>query len=462
MTRSSVRRITALLVTAAITAGCGKKSSPPEYPDVGAELRADWARAIAGSSFSAATDVAVAANGSAFVAGRFEGSVRLGDATVSAAGAGDGYVAAIDASGNVRWEVTVGGRGADVVHALAASPDGGVVVAGTAIGPASIAGKPVAARGGPGAFVAKLSAEGEAVWVTDIVTDDHASLTDVAIAADGSAVAVGFFSGTASAGDHAVSSGGGHDALIIRLAPDGAPLWTRRAGGKLGDHANAVAINGKHTAIVGGFATRADIGGVEVLANNHNQDGFLLFVDDEGATRGVSTFGGDGRDVATGVAVDDSGRAHITGTYSGTATFGGPELIAGAGSAVFVAVFDDTGAHQWSRRLMGAGADASDIALFSDGMLVAGTFTGERPVGASVLRAAGKRDGYLAFISASGKPRWATRAGGAGHDAVSSIAASGETVIAAGSFAESARVFGKGVEAMAHHDGFVAKLSAVD
>jgi Beta-propeller repeat len=60
-----------------------------------------------------------------------------------------------------------------------------------------------------------------------------------------------------------------------------------------------------------------------------------------------------------GIAVDAAGNSYVTGYFSGTATFGGNQILPSAGSSVdiFVAKYDTSGALQWVKSAGGSGSD---------------------------------------------------------------------------------------------------------
>lgn len=71
--------------------------------------------------------------------------------------------------------------------------------------------------------------------------------------------------------------------------------------------------------------------------------------------------------MARSIAVDGAGNAIVTGTFQGTASFGGSALTSEGATEVFVAKYGAAGTHVWSMRLggwnddggMGVATDAS-------------------------------------------------------------------------------------------------------
>jgi hypothetical protein len=82
--------------------------------------------------------------------------------------------------------------------------------------------------GGEDRFVAKLDAEGKPVW--SVLIDREAESGELSLAVDftGNVLVAGTFSGTLNVGGHSLSSPGATSPFVMKLSPDGAPLWSQR------------------------------------------------------------------------------------------------------------------------------------------------------------------------------------------------------------------------------------------
>jgi len=106
----------------------------------------------------------------------------------------------------------------------------------------------------------------------------------------------------------------------------------------------------------------------------------------------------------------------------------------------------------------------ADVAALAGGdVAVAGQFAGTLRAGASVVTSAGGSDGFVARLG-GGAVRWLVRVGGRQADGVAGVAALGDRVAIAGTFAEAADLRGSELVAVAPDspaaDGFVAALGA--
>lgn len=156
--------------------------------------------------------------------------------------------------------------------------------------------------------------------------------------------------------------------------------------------------------------------------------------------------------------------AALVATLGGTGSVAGIALRGGPG-AVVVAIDPATGQLRWKLAI-----DSSEwsivtaIAAAGDDVIVGGSFSGTLRVGSKIVSSAGKSDGFVARIAATGSIAWLVRVGGAGADAVQGVATSGDRIAIAGTFAAGAELAGEVFkpfdERSPYADVFVAELDA--
>jgi hypothetical protein len=109
-----------------------------------------------------------------------------------------------------------------------------------------------------------------------------------------------------------------------------------------------------------------------------------------------------------GVGVDRAGNIYVAGDLmsgSGPLDFGGGALVDAGGRDVFVASFDPSGQHRWSKRF-GNGADqrARALAVSPAGLVaITGSLEGSADFGGGVFKTAGKSDAFVAVFDAAGQ-----------------------------------------------------------
>jgi len=274
--------------------------------------------------------------------------------------------------------------------------------------------------------------------------------TDIAVASDGSIVAVGY---TRSTDGDFPPSHGSDDALIAKFSPDGTLLWARTNGGSGDDEFSSVTIVGEGNIIAAGNSASVD----GDFPPGHGQfgDAILVKYDANGTMQWAQNFdraGGfdrftslanDGHDTIIAVGVADSSYgesdglitaydldgkqlwASITGDgHSGVTVADDGSIYAvgvTASDDALVAKYSSGGTLQWAASTGGSGIDHfAGVAIASDGSIVAvgTTMSSDGPFPPS----AGATDALIAKFSQGGTMQWAKTGGGTGYDSFNAVA----------------------------------------
>jgi beta-propeller repeat-containing protein len=222
--------------------------------------------------------------------------------------------------------------------------------------------------GSPGlpwdAFVTKFDSSGSLVYSTYLGGSGDDQGRGIAVDATGNAYVTGSAGSTnfpTTAGAYQPANGGGSDSFVTKLDPAGAALvYSTYLGKASGAVSSGIAVDSAGNAYVTGMtfmicgrsscindypttpgAPQPDYGG-------SGSDGFVTKLDPAGSALVYSTFlGGSGADNGSGIAVDTSGNAYITGgtnspNFPTTATAFQP-ILRGTGGAsnAFVAKIVD-------------------------------------------------------------------------------------------------------------------------
>jgi len=108
---------------------------------------------------------------------------------------------------------------------------------------------------------------------------------------------------------------------VVKLDTEGNLLWSRTFGGSFDDSAYDVAVTSTgDIVVVGTMGGPVDFGDQVLEASD--ADVFVLVLEPSGATRYSRRFGGEGRQVARGVAIDDDQLIVIHGEMAGTMQVG--------------------------------------------------------------------------------------------------------------------------------------------
>ena len=239
-----------------------------------------WQRIWDGPTIIGVTDtsVAVAADGSVYVAG------------ITADGGGDAVLLKFNPAGTLLWVRQWGGTQFDSAGAVATHSDGSVYVAGraTSFGPSSA-----------GVFVLKFDSAGTLVWQR--LWDDAAGFEAMTVTQDGSVYA-------ASSKMRPDSNFSQFDVMVLKLTPAGTLAWARTYGaGEVVDARGGMAAAADGSIYTAGAiqAAKSGIVGINALVLKIGSDGSLLF------GKECCTKGGDTGD---GIAVAPDGSVLLAGT----------------------------------------------------------------------------------------------------------------------------------------------------
>lgn len=258
---------------------------------------------------------------------------------------------------------------------------------------------------GAGLFMVKLDSAGSHVW-----SRAFGGLNiplDFEFDGAGNVIFAGNLSGSGDFGGGVLTTNGMDDVLVVKLDPDGNHVWSQNFGdASLQDGRGIVADNLGNMIVTGFFEGTIDFGSGALTAAG--TDAFLAKFDPSGSHIYSRSFSGPGSDYSNSVAVDDSGRVTITGWFNGNIDLGGGPIASAGGSDVFIAKFDGDGNHLWSEGYGDLNEQAgTDIAVDNAGNLVfAGGFLGAVDFGGGPLVNTGDWDTYLGTLDPDGSHTW--------------------------------------------------------
>lgn len=289
------------------------------------------------------------ADGNVLVAGIFRGTMVIGADTLTSAGQNDIFAAKLSPRGEPLWAVGLGGAVNEEAHSMTALPDGGMVLAGSTLGDGPLGQAPGAGRD---ALVLRLDPNGAVLWSRVFGGSGSDSANEARVAADGSVVVVGDIAATVDfgGGPHVAA---GQDVFVASWSADGTFLWARSFGGPMDQVATCVALDGDGDVYVTGtFEGPFDILGQAQVEPTGIRDLFAVRLSADGATHLWSRgFGGRGA-IQRPESVGVIGdRVYLAGALEGAVDFGGGALVVVDAPDVYVAALEAaTGAHVWSRR----------------------------------------------------------------------------------------------------------------
>jgi hypothetical protein len=239
------------------------------------------------------------------------------------------------------WERTFGGTLDDKAYAVAATADGGLVVAGHS---RSFSGMQY------DGWIVRLDRSGQLVWDRKLgsIRDERVYGTVV------------HQHGIVIAGLARTAGTDGNEAWVVGLDHNGHQQWERFIGGRGNDKARTVAASAEGGFLVGGTGQQPGTG---------HTDGLLIHLQDDGTTRWVQSYGGTGDDGIFHVATLPDG---------GIAAVGYSDAGGASGYELWVLRLDEQGKILWERRLgHGLFDSATGVAPAPNGGLMVAGITSE-------------------------------------------------------------------------------------
>jgi hypothetical protein len=326
------------------------------------------------------------------------------------------------------WVRQYGGKGPEVVEAVASHPQGGFVAAG-------LFGEAVFPRDAEGLALARYTAEGRPLWSRVVATRDVMT-SGLAVTPSGHLLVVGQYHNAPDLGAGPLPSAPQAQAwmggfFIARFSPSGALEWARGfvARGPEGALQRAVPRRvatdaGGNLLVTGGFAGLMDLGGGPLDAGSTvvpgydlNSGGFLVKFSWEGQHLWSKAFRTDGHVNLQGSAVSTDAAGNVL--VGGRA---GPRTDLGDGPAgeyaLFLAKYSPSGSLLWKRLLSGVEGDVEGVQPQGAGRLVfsanlGGTFTFAGGTYTGGLGPWGGTTGFLGALSGTGADVWIRPVGSA-------------------------------------------------
>ena len=175
--------------------------------------------------------------------------------------------------------------------------------------------------------------------------------------------------------------------------------------------------------VIGNFSGTVNFGTI-TLSTTGNQDIFIGKLDNNGNWQWAVQAGGSSIDVGSGIAIDCDGNSYVTGSFTGTATFGTFTLISAGSNEIFIAKLNDNGDWLWVKQVVSTGDDQGvGITVDCNGnSYVTGFFNSTATLGTVTLTSLGSGDIFIAKLDTNGNWLWVKQAGGVEDDSGQGIA----------------------------------------
>jgi hypothetical protein len=345
----------------------------------------------------------------------------------------DGYLLKQRADGSTVWGKSFGGKAVDGAYAVAADKQGNVYVAGTFsdtanFDPGGSGNFRLVSAGGTDAFVLKVNAAGNVVWVKRIGGNGTDEGFGIATDAAGNVYVGGCFSNTADLDPGAAvasyTSKGYRDAFVEKLDGGGNLVWVAAMGGSMIDEVvNSVHIDAAGNVLTTGpYAGTVDFDPGAGVSNLIGSGTFIQKLSSSGQFIWAKSIND-----AIGYAVTTDGADNViaTGIFWSTGPGSVTDFDPGAGTCnfssngyndAFVLKLSSAGNFAWARQMGGTAVEwAYGVAADAAGCVYStGAFDGvvDFDPGSGVMNLTGDvTDIYVQKLDASGRLLWARRIG---------------------------------------------------
>ena len=258
----------------------------------------------------------------------------------------DVFVAKYSPAGSRLYTTILSSTGNDAGYSIAVDANQNAYVAGTVGGtgfPTTPGAFRTTSLGAPDGFVARLNANGQLFYSTLLGGSQSDSITGIAVDTTGNTYVTGTTTSVdfpVTTGAPQVVSHGGSDGFVTKLNASGSGLiYSTYVGGSGQDFSQSIAVNAAGTACIAGSTTSTDLavanamdatftGSMNVMVGCLNAAGtgwsFLTYL------------GGSIRDLGQAIALDAAGNIYLTGT---TASFDFP-VTAGCPQASLAGLYN--------------------------------------------------------------------------------------------------------------------------
>jgi hypothetical protein len=329
----------------------------------------DWAQHGGGNTKGNGISTCTDASGNIYVSGYFMKSITFGSVTLNAQDTNyySLFIVKYDQIHIVQW--AYGGQNGQAL-AINTSNDGSVYVTGCHTGTTFFGTTILTSDSGYSAFILKLDANGNQIWIKNIHTDPafyqgnqfgRAIITDP----NGEVYVAGDFSGAVLQVDGVSiqnpNVGCFGDLWFARFSPSGTLNWIKRMGGYGLDEAGALSMDGNGNIY---FVGKTDCSGNAIfdtiVHQPQNGEFFTTKFAPSGAIFWARFAGNSFADVADDIYTDELGYSYVTGT-----TWSNTPLNMGSGISLpvrgykdhFLVKYDTHGNTIWAKNMGGSEMD---------------------------------------------------------------------------------------------------------
>lgn len=350
-------------------------------------------------------------------------SKKTGNKTDDGNGDLDYYIWKMDEKGNLDWQKSFGGSGADLLQSIRLTKDGGFILAGTSDSQKGVH-KKDSCRGHEDFWIIKLNAKGAEQWQRTIGGSGQELLQSIIPTSDGGYIVGGSSSSNKSGKLHnglddlfgkKENSYGGLDYFVVKLDNKGEIEWQKSYGGQYADELRSIVQTRDGGFLLGGSSNSPDSGNKNEKSYGES-DYWILKLDQKGEVEWQKTYGGAGDDQLQSVLQSKDGNYLLAGSSS-SGTGGNKNASNGKGSDFWLIKIDPIGEILWQETYDIGKADLlTTIQENADGSLLLGGHAQTEVSDSKKKDREGINDYVLIKTNDKGEEQWTQTVGSGGED----------------------------------------------
>lgn len=354
-----------------------------------------WSLSIGGKQTDTVDALSSDSNNNILCTGLFSDALEFNDGSLRSEGADDVYVASYDKAGNRNWVKTFGGMDVDVPYDLVVDKEDNVYVTGEFRLLSKFLGQSVQSKGESDVFLAKLSPQGNLIWLKAFGSTGEDSGRALALDTQGSLVLVATFSRSIDFGLGALESNGNLDTAIVKFNPQGQTIWNLSYGTNLNDLVYDVTTGPANQIVVAGaFDDTLEID-KNVYETKGKFDALLLQFKTDGSFAWARSMGAKEDDYVARVGVTEDNRVIAAGGFWYNVTWGADSLKSAGDKDVFLTETASDGTPLSAKRFGGEQKDTVKGMVIDNEVALAGTFHYDINFGGTDLIQGEKEKGKL-------------------------------------------------------------------
>ncbi|RRJ88526.1 T9SS type A sorting domain-containing protein [Flavobacterium macacae] len=355
-------------------------------------------------------------------------SKKTGNKMEEGSGGLDYFLWKMDEKGELDWQKSIGGSGADLLQGIRHTKDGGFILAGTSDSALGLH-KKDSCRGREDFWIIKLNAKGNEEWQRTIGGTGQELLQSIWPTSDGGYLIGGSSSSNRRAGLEGAKedvfgknedSRGGQDYWIVKLDSKGHAEWQKTIGGLYADHLRRVQQTLDGGYILGG-SSNSPMSGDKSEKCYGESDYWVVKLDKDGVLEWQKVYGGSGDDQLYSLFQSQDGN-YIMGGNSASGTTGNKNVSNKNGMDFWVVKIDSSGEIIWQETY-----DIGKVDFFTsmvedrDGSLLLGGYAQSETVGTRRKDKEGINDYVAIKTNDRGEELWRETVGSGGEDMLRSI-----------------------------------------